>query len=120
MECAVDETGVSKVAKYPVVPLASAGELRDQLKHQVPNAIDDRRLRSDYGFASEHVAHIGYPKPTELAQNVAPAILVVKAALLMQVVDAFVRSLKDDDHPLVESVQLSAVRAHDALDKMRA
>jgi len=74
-----------------------------------------QRLRADYGFASEHVSHIGLPKPTELAQNVAPSILQIKAVFLLDVVDEFVQALLDAEHPLAESIQLAARQAREGL-----
>ena len=43
---------------------------------------ESERLRADFGFASEHVSHIGMPKPDALVQNVAPPILQIKTCLL--------------------------------------
>src|SRR4051812_33156355 len=74
-----------------------------------------QRLRADYGFASEHVSHIGWPKPTALEQNVAPAILQVKAVFLLDVVDEFVYALKSVDHDFADWVELATRRARKSL-----
>lgn len=74
-----------------------------------------KRMRADYGFASEHVSHIGWPKPTSLEQNVAPAILQIKAVFLLDVVDEFVGALKSVDHDFSELVEQASQRARATL-----
>lgn len=69
------------------------------------------RLRADYGFASEHVSHIGLPKPDQLEQNVTSAILHVKAAFLFDVVHEFVNALKGADHELADMIEIGLRQA---------
>ena len=76
---------------------------------------DLKRLRADYGFASEHVSHIGWPKPTALEQNVAPSILQIKAMFLLDVVDEFVVALQNAEHDLADWVRLGAQHAREVL-----
>jgi hypothetical protein len=81
---------------------ASAQDLLPGWKHETTHEV--QRLRADDGFASEHVSHIGLPKPAAPTQNVAPSILHIKAVFLLDVVDAFVQAL-DAEHPFAHSIQ---------------
>lgn len=92
---------------------ASAQSLLPGWKPQTTQEL--RRLRADYGFASEHVSHIGWPKPATPEQNVAPAILQIKAVFLLDVVDEFVAALQRASHEYADWVQLAAGRARTSL-----
>lgn len=73
------------------------------------------QLRQDYGFASEPFSHIGWPKPSAPEQNVAPAILQIKALLLMDVADEFADALESAGHDYAEVVYTAARAAREAL-----
>lgn len=73
------------------------------------------KMQADYGFASEHLSHIGYPKLAEPAQNVTPAVLRIKATALLDVVDDFVHELEQADHAQAEWIRLAADRARASL-----
>jgi hypothetical protein len=95
---------------------ASAQSLLPGWKPQTSQEV--QRLRADYGFASEQVSHIGWPKPAALEQNVAPAILQVKAGFLLDVVDEFAAALQSAGHDYADWVHLAARRARTALSGM--
>lgn len=78
-------------------------------------SIQLRGLREDYGFASEHVVHIGWPKPAAPQQNLWPPILEIKASLLLDVVDQFVHEMHFRDHHFAELVGLAARQARERL-----
>lgn len=92
---------------------ASAQDLLPGWKPQTSQEL--KRLRADYGFASEHVSHIGWPKATALEQNIAPPILQIKATFLLDVVDEFVVALQNAEHDLADWVRLGAQRARGVL-----
>jgi hypothetical protein len=74
-----------------------------------------QRLKADYGFASEHVSHIGVPKPKAMTQNVAPPILVVKAIFLLDVAEEFADALTTVDADLAGIVRVGIQGARGAL-----
>lgn len=97
-------------------PPKNCAGVQDLLPGWKPETTQElQRLRADYGFASEHVSHIGLPKPTELTQNVAPSILHIKAVFLLDVVDELAKALSDAEHPFAESIQLAARQAREGL-----
>ena len=73
------------------------------------------RLKADYGLASEHVAHIGTPKPIGAVANVAPALLVMKARFLFDVVQELVDGLEEVEHPCCELFALGLEEARASL-----
>ena len=52
-----------------------------------------KKLKADYGWASEVVSHIGVPKPNKLAGNAAPEALKMRAGWLVEVAEEFVAEL---------------------------
>jgi hypothetical protein len=73
------------------------------------------QLRADYGFASEHVSHIGLPRPSALAQNVTPAVLAMKASFLLDVAQEFADALEGAAHPLADMVRTGVTTARNRL-----
>jgi hypothetical protein len=76
---------------------------------------DIQRLRQDYGWASEHIVHIGGLKPNTFAQNVDASTLRLKAASLLDVVDDFVTSLEAQGSPYSEIVRVATANSRSAL-----
>lgn len=74
-------------------------------------------LKADYGFASEHVAHIGTPKRIDTVENVAPELLVLKARFLFDVVQEFVDGLEEVKHPCGELISLGLDEARESLSQ---
>lgn len=74
-----------------------------------------QRLKEDYGWASEHIVHIGELKPDALEQNVAPAILRLKAGMLLDVVENLLASLEAHDSPYSDLVRVALVNARSVL-----
>ena len=50
-------------------------------------------MKEDYGWASEHVSHIGYLEPDEPLVNLLPEILRVRAGRLLDVIEEFVEAI---------------------------
>jgi hypothetical protein len=91
-------------------------EARDLATGWVPETTKDiQRLRQDYGWASEHIVHIGELKPNTFVQNVDASILRLRAASLLLVVDDFVTSLEAQGSPYSETVRVAAASSRLAL-----
>jgi hypothetical protein len=73
------------------------------------------RLREDYGWASEHVSHIGYLKQDEPLVNILPDILRVRAGKLLDVIEEFVEALEAAKSPYAPTVRLGLNEARRGL-----
>lgn len=72
------------------------------------------RLLEGYGWASEHVSHIGTPKPSAPIHNVAPAMLRFNADLLLDVVEEWAKSTSE--HVCHAEIMAVSARAREALN----
>lgn len=95
---------------------SNCADAQDLASDWYPESTKDiQRLKQDYGWASEHIVHIGELKPNAFTQNVTPAILRLKATILLDVADDFVASLEEQDSPYSQVVCVAAVNARSAL-----
>lgn len=92
---------------------------RDLLPGWTPTTTREvQRMREDYGWASEHVAHIGQPKATALVENVAPPLLAIKANFLLDVVEEFASALEAANHNYSTIVRVGLSQARDSIASM--
>ncbi len=74
-----------------------------------------QRLRADYGFASEHVTHIGHLKPGAPVQNLAPQLLAIHAVYVLEVAEEFVDAMAADDNPYHSLIHTAVTAARQRL-----
>lgn len=74
-----------------------------------------KRLRADYGWASEDVSHIGLPKPKKMVGNVAPEMLRFRASFLLDVVEELVLAMEANKHDYASMTRLGLTTARSRL-----
>lgn len=72
-----------------------------------------KKLKADYGWASEDVSHIGLPKPNKLAANAALEVLKMRAGWLLEVAEEFATELRriGSSHATMVGHGVTAARA---------
>lgn len=72
-----------------------------------------KRLKSDYGWASQDVSHIGMPKPDKLTGNAAPEALKMRAGWVIEVAEEFAAELAriGSSHETMLGLGVAAARA---------
>ena len=97
-------------------PPTNCAGARDLVPGWVPATDQEsRQLRSDYGWASEDVSHIGVPKPQKMVGNTAPAMLRVRATFLLDVIEELVTSMERTQHQLAPMTRLGLTTARSRL-----
>lgn len=77
-------------------------------------SITTKKLKADYGWASQDVSHIGMPKPSTLAGNAAPEALKMRAGWVIDVAEEFAAELTRirSPHETMLGLGVSSARAH--------
>ena len=72
-----------------------------------------KRLKSDYGWASQDVSHIGMPKPNKMTGNAAPEALKMRAGWVIEVAEEFAGELAriGSSHETMLGLGVAAARA---------
>jgi len=97
-------------------PPSNCAGARDLVPGWVPATdLESKRLRADYGWASEDVSHIGRPKPQKTIRNVAPVMLRLRATFLLDVIEELVVAMESVQHDFARMMRLGLVTARSYL-----
>lgn len=78
------------------------------------------RLKEDYGWASQYVAHIAVPKPDELERNLHPDALAAKTDLVIDAAAELARQMSDAQHEYAGLMALAVAKARQLVQDQQA